>query len=1317
MSQHPVMRLHRVLRRVQIFFSTLTTTAAAAGFLIAVVSARADSIEAGFQNPPDSAKPQTWWHWMNGNVTKEGITADLEAMKRVGIAGAQIFNVDCGIPAGPAKVNSPEWRELILHAAQEANRLGLEICLHNCAGWSSSGGPWNTPEHAMQCVTTSVQKVKGPTHFSGTLPLPPAKQDFYRDIAILAFRTPGGAKATKKLSSPRFADHELNDGGQAMTGLNPPLVIANIEAKGGFNGGFVLSSPAKTKADPGRVVQRSSIVDLTSQLQPDGRLDWNVPAGDWTILRLGYTPTGRNNHPAPAEATGLECDKFSKDALDAHWAGFVQKVLDDLGPLAGKGKTLDKVLIDSYEVGGQNWTPRYREEFRKRRGYDPLLYLPTLTGRVVDSPEVSERFLWDMRRTIADLFADNYYGHLQELCHEHGLKATFEPYTGPFDSLQCGGKADIPMGEFWVGGAPDASVKLASSIGHTFGQPIIGAESFTGAPSRRHGRWLDDPYSLKTLGDMVFCQGVNRYIFHRYAMQPWTNRWPGMTMGQWGTHFDRTSTWWEQGRAWLQYVARCQYLLQRGRFVADAAYFCGESAPVELRVGDPALPPGYDYDAINAGVLLQNATVKEGRLMLDSGMSYRLLILPPSDRSMRPELLRQLSRFVADGLTLVGPPPQNSPSLDDYPKCDAEVKELAAQMWGNCNGRTVTEHKFGLGKVVWGQPLAHVLATLDLKSDFEYPSANGARLAFIHRHDGDDDIYFVSNQQNQFAAADCSFRITGKAPELWNPETGHIEPAPVWREQEGRTVVPLSFDPAGSMFVVFRAKPQGDHLVAVHRAESSPALAPAPSMPAELRILKALYGALPAGGQSWLDVTASVKSLVANGTRQIPASNDMAGDDPAPNIVKRLRVEFILNGRQHSADATEGGNLDLPAGSEVVKALYGDLSGDIGRGWLDVTARVKSLVARDKNLIQANNSIAGFDPAPNIVKQLRVEFRLDGKLRKVEIKEGKTLEVPVGAEIVEALYGNLHERKRDIKRTVDLTEKLAGLVRKGELSVCANNSLAGGDPASMVPKELRVEYSLNGVRKSTTVEENAMLILPETSRLADSPPSFAFATGVDGQERLLAWAPDSFLLTWASGRKSEAQCPSVPAPVDLGGPWQVSFPPGWNAPARITFDHLQSWTANSDPGVKYFSGTAAYEKEIDIPGELLGQDREIWLDLGAVKNFAEVSLNGQPLVVLWKPPFRVNVTAVAKPGKNQVEIKVTNLWPNRLIGDEQLPPDCEWKGKQLKNWPQWLLDGKPSPTGRVTFTTWHHWTKEDELLDSGLLGPVTLQVAEEITAR
>jgi hypothetical protein len=1373
----------------------------------------ADALEAGFLSPPDSARPQTWWHWMNGNITREGITADLEAMKDIGLGGAQIFNVDEGIPAGPVKFNSPEWHELFKYTVAEADRLGLQLCIHNCAGWSSSGGPWNTPEHAMQRVVTSEVRVQGPARFNEVLPQPPVTRDFYRDIAVLAFKAPPTENVKMRAAAPAattstgdaeaanlcdgnddtvvhlpppsrgkpqwvqlefykpFAAHtirlvatretgectgnlQVSDDGrsfravrdihftsrgprtlQLSLGAKPvtsrfwrvqfnsmgrgaatlalaeielvsPFLIENIDAKDGLNGNQVSSSPAADAVE-GVAISPNGIVDMTKRVGTDGRLQWKVPRGEWIILRLGYTPTGRENHPAPPEGTGLECDKLSREALDAHWAGFMQKVIEDAGLFAGR--SFNNALIDSYEVGGQNWDAGFRGEFKKRRGYDPVPFLPTFTGRLVGSPEISERFLWDVRRTIADLFAENYYGHFAELCHEHGLLASIEPYSGPFESLQSGQPADLVMGEFWAGSRGNPWVKLAASVAHIYGKPIVGAESFTASPGGA-GRWQDDPWSLKPLGDLMFCTGLNRYIFHRYAMQPWTNRWPGMTMGQWGFHFERTETWWKQGKAWIDYVSRCQFLLQQGRFVADAAYFCGESAPVDMRVGNPPLPPGYDYDAINADVLLHRATVNNGRLRLPDGVSYTVLVLPPDDTDLTPQLLERIRALTRDGLTVVGARPQHSPSLENYPKCDRQVKSLAAGLWGKCNGTNVTENTVGRGRVVWGKSLAEVFTARELKPDFEFTGdSTDTKLVYCHRVAGDADIYFISNQRRQFDSADCTFRVAGKSPELWHPDTGVIEPAPVWSESDGRTTVRLQFDPAGSVFVVFRAKAQGDHLVAIQH--DGPLVAGEGTKPAELHILKATYGV----SLAWLDVTAKVKSLVSAGTRQIAAGNDLVGDDPASGVVKRLRVEFVLDGRQQAVEANEGQTLELPAGSEVVKALYGHLPGSDPH-WLDVTAKVKSLVAGGMRQISAGNHLAADDPAPNLVKQLRVTFRLNGRLWTAEAPEGEMLDVPADAEVEKALYGRLPVQAPGPVLSVDLTAKLDALVKNGQLSVQVGNGLVDSDPAPFVPKELRVEYVFNGVIKQTANHEGEMITLPEAMLATHGSPVFDLVIGPDGQTRVRTRTPGTFVLTWASGRKTEVQCRSVPVPVEISGEWQLNFPPDWGAPPEVTLDRLIPWTDHTNEGVRYFSGTAKYQKEIEISGELIGSGRELWLDLGTVKNFAEVSLNGRPLGTLWKPPFCVNLTGVAQAGTNRLEVKVTNLWPNRLIGDEQLPDDREWSGKHLKAWPQWLLEGKPSPTGRFTFTTWHHWTKNDAPLESGLLGPVTLSVVETVVA-
>ncbi len=1169
--------------------------------LCLALTAAAAPLETGFRNPPDSARPHTWWHWMNGNITKAGITADLEAMKQIGLGGATIVIVDCGIPAGPVKFMSPEWREDFKFAVQEADRLGLKLTVENCAGWSSSGGPWNTVTNAMQRLTSSETRAQGPAVFDAVLPQPPVTLGFYRDIAVLAYKAPAIEAGTPSDPATPAAKFEIQravygaDGGGsadvkakllALIKSGRKSIVANSDELGGdpafgsvkqlrveftLDGkpgtaivdegdtfllptstsqltktrAFAKSSADRTFVRPppagagsSESIPSDGVLDLTKQLAVDGRLHWNVPPGNWIILRLGYTPIGENNHPAPKEGTGLECDKMSKAALDAHWDGFMQKVLDDIGPLAGKA--LDTSLIDSYEVGNQDWTANFREEFQKRRGYDPLKFLPTFTHQVVDSAEVTERFLWDMRRTVADLFAENYFGHFAELCKQHGLLNAVEPYTGPFESLQSGAPADVVMGEFWSGSQGHPSVKMAASIAHIYGKNIVAAESFTAAPEA--GRWLNDPYSLKTLGDLMYCQGLNRYVFHRYAMQPWTNRWPGMTMGQWGFHFERTVTWWQQGKSWIDYISHCEFLLQQGRAVADAAYFTGESAPVEMRVGNPALPAGYDYDAINADVLLHGATVKNGRLTLASGANYAVLILPPDDVNMTPQLLQRLRELVRAGATVVGPRPQHSPSLADYPQCDAEVKKLADELWGNCDGKSVLENSAGHGRIVWGKPLADVFAAQKLKPDFEFTGTGAhTRLAYVHRIAAGADIYFVSNQRRQFDTAECTFRVSGKIPELWHPDTGVIEIAPVWSAQDGRTAVRLNFEPAESVFVIFRrASDNADHVVAA-------------------------------------------------------SGNFTAKTSATPKL-------------------------------EIQRAIYAATD---GAGELDATTTISELARDGQLVVGVNNDAMGRDPAANHVKQLRVDYTLDGK------------------------------------------------------------------PAHV------------------TVYENETLTLPATTTVGPSPQWVVVAAS---SPAVKVWGNGQVDLRMAAGKVLRAAATDVPAPQEVADGWNLSFPPNWGAPPAVALDKLISWTDHTNDGVRYFSGTATYAKEIQIPAERLIAGRELWLDLGAVKNFAEVSLNGQDLGVLWKPPFRVNVTAAAKPGLNRLVVKVTNLWPNRLIGDEQLPPDCEWNGMELKAWPQWLLDGKPSPTGRLTFTTWHHWTKDSRLLESGLLGPVTLRTAEVIPA-
>jgi hypothetical protein len=1081
--------------------------------LLLAVAQTGDPLAAGFQSPPPSARPHTWWHWMDGNVTKEGITADLEAMKEVGIGGAQMFTVGQGIPKGPVDYNSPKWHEMTAHAIKEANRLGIELCLHNCAGWSSSGGPWITPENAMQVVAWSRLDVKGPRSFNEKLPQPKAPQvyanvDYYRDIACYAMPT---TAATAKPDLGRTGVVRADNLDPDLAGLDPNSVPSD------------------------------KLVLLTSNLMADGTLRWNVPAGNWTILRMGHVPTGKDNHPAPPEGDGLEVDKLSRAAMDTHWAGIMAKVLKDAGPLAGK--SLNNALIDSYEVGSQNWTPLFREEFRKRRGYDILPYLPVLAGVTVDSKETSERFLWDMRRTIADLYADNYYGYFGELCHKNGLLFSTEPYgNGGFDNIQAGGLADIPMGEFWVGGYDTLqSTKLASSVGHVYDHQVIGAESFTA--DDRSGRWIEEPYAAKALGDFVFTKGVNRYIFHRYAQQPWMNLKPGMTMGPWGTHLERTQTWWTEAGEWMKYVARCQYLLQKGTFVADALYFYGEGAPADMAYGaglKPAMPKGYDYDFCDTTVVMKRITVKDGKLVLPDGMTYRVLVLPDS-KFMTPAMAERISELVRAGATVVGPRPEQTPSLSNFNFNQGELQRIAANVWGNVDGRTVKEKTYGQGRVIWGMPLQDVFNSLRAKPDFEYRSVTGgSKLVYIHRQIDGAEVYFVSNQQYQPTEAEVTFRVDGRTPELWHGDSGRMEVAPVFRRDGNRMVVPLRLGPAESVFVVFRRPVSGSNLATF-------------------------------------------------------------GREGEARVVQKMPVIEVQSARYETAD---------------------------GRG-------------------------------------------------------------------------------------VDVADILNQLIKEGQTEIPATNGLFG-DPVLNVVKRLTVTYTVDGKKMTKTVAENETLLLLQLTNAPVPPASYQLER--DGGKMVLTpWKTGRYSGTTTSGRTATWDIKEPTQEMKLGGAWTVNFTPGWGAPPTVKLPKLMSWADHSDTGVKYFSGSATYVRDIDVPARMIGDRRAIMLDLGRVKNFATVRLNGRELAILWKEPFVVDLSGRLKAGHNKLEIKVTNLWPNRIIGDEQLPPDVEWNGVQLKKWPDWLLKGQPRPkTGRYTFVTWRFYTKDSPLLESGLIGPVSIRSTKKV---
>ena len=393
------------------------------------------------------------------------------------------------------------------------------------------------------------------------------------------------------------------------------------------------------------VISKDSIIDLTDKVYNDGFLEWQVPEGDWIILRLGHTPIGTRNRPAAAGGAGLEVDKMSKEAVDVYWQGGIQPIINKLGDLIGT--TVNNCLIDSYEVETTNWTAGFDIEFEKLRGYNLLSYLPTLAGYFVESGETSERFLWDFRRTIGDLIAENYYAHFRDLCHKNGMKFSVEPYWGPFDNMQVGATGDIVMCEFWSGGYPffDSS-KFVSSIAHLNGSSIVGAESFTGI-----GGWDEHPAQLKSIGDRAWAEGITRFIFHTYVHQPWDVA-PGLALSYHGTDFNRLNTWWSQSKAYMDYLARSQYLLQQGENVADVLVFTGESSPNTAFLKPEIKQMGFDYDLIGANKL-KDLTAKNGTIYSSVGDTYKVLVLPNSD-FVKPETLQKVKELVDEGAKVIG---------------------------------------------------------------------------------------------------------------------------------------------------------------------------------------------------------------------------------------------------------------------------------------------------------------------------------------------------------------------------------------------------------------------------------------------------------------------------------------------------------------------------------------------------------------------------------------------------------------------------------------------------------------------------------------
>ena len=749
----------------------------AALFGVAIVAAApvqaGDPLGQSFSQPPTAARLRVWWHWISGNVTREGITADLEAMRRVGIGGFNLFIVEQAVPRGPVVFGSPEYYDLLRHTAEEAERLGLVMEMTHSPGYSGTGGPWVPPELASQKFVWSSALSHGDIP---TLPQPETVADHYRDIALLAFPAPAVA---------------------------PAPVERNVLAP----------EPRPYPAPSAHaVVSPENVIDLSDRLRPDGSVEWTPPPGQWVLLRIGHTPTGKRTHPAPPEARGLECNKLDRAAVEhAFNHGFVP-VLERLGPLAGR--VLTGTLIDSYESGANDWCDDFATEFERRAGYSITPWLPVFAGYAVGGAEESQRFLWDYRKVVAELYSENYYTWMNELARGRGLTLNAEGNHSAGSTLTCNGVVDVPMMEFWRRGpGHGALANEAISAALLYGRSRIAAESFSQFPQ---DAWRVVPENMKPGTDQAFANGLNQLYIHRFAHQPWSHVRPGMTMGYWGMWFDRTLTWWEQSSGYNSYVARAQAVLQQSTPRVDALVWIGEGLPEDgsrLR-GNPEVDKlrqmtSHRLALLNGDALRGPVSVGPNGLLLASGQRIQFLVIAPGAEFSSGSLQR-LHAAVQQGLILIGEPPSASSGRGHH---RSRFDQLVRELWGD-GSDSRTDRSVGRGRVIRTDALASTLASL--APPVLERESGPERFAWSRREAASSDMFFVSVQNEAPSVLTLKLRVSEGRPEIWRPETGERHPAAVWERTGDYTRIAIPFQPNGSAFVVFRAPlPDSDPIVAI----------------------------------------------------------------------------------------------------------------------------------------------------------------------------------------------------------------------------------------------------------------------------------------------------------------------------------------------------------------------------------------------------------------------------------------------------------------------------------------------------------------------
>jgi len=726
--------------------------------------------EGAFRNAERNFAPMTWWHWINGNVTKQGIRKDLVSMHTAGLRGVQLFNVDIYLPKGPVCFGSDEWAEMVKYAVEICDSLDLKFVIMNSAGWSGSGGPWINAERAMKKLVYSETKVIGNTLVDTQLPEPITTLNYYKDVAIIAVP----------------AEYLANQ-------------IDDFESKILMKNSKMLQAPdllPEKKAIPiDQVINLSSYTD-------NGHLQWHAPKGEWTIIRFGYTLTGKMVHPTAYGGEGLEVDKLNAESVQFQFNQCLGKLL--AATKSYLGNTFEGILFDSYEAGFQNWSATIPDEFRRLNNYDLIPYLPLFTGRPIESLQKSERVLFDFRHLLDELISNCYYGTMQRMAYQNNLIVYAEGQGGPLNPSKVLDFVDIPMNEFWN---PDTKpritkLKLIASMANLQGKQIVAAEAFTSKPE--DARWQNTPWTMKKPGDLAFAAGINRFCFHTYTHQPLDYIAPGFTMGRYGTLFSRHSTWWNYAHEWISYITRSQYLLQQGRTVADICFLFHDDMRYNFPISMVELPDGFNYQIIYPKDIL-GAEYNEGTILLRSGIKCKLIVLAENAK-MDLSTLHTLHGLVSSGAIISGNPPYSVPSQKEAAQTDKiQYNRLVEELWGGFDNKLHSIRSLGKGKIFTGYKTEKVIAECNLQPDVDFGGQSGkGNLFYLHRRGPGEDIYYLCSQSDSSISSRLTFRVTDRLPEFFDPITGKVSPAPLYSSGNGSMSVDIELDPCGALFVVFR---------------------------------------------------------------------------------------------------------------------------------------------------------------------------------------------------------------------------------------------------------------------------------------------------------------------------------------------------------------------------------------------------------------------------------------------------------------------------------------------------------------------------------